>query len=60
MNTDFSAWDRATLEQFARDVYSELLVLQADQRVLLDSIRLLIKDSDKIPSPASVPPAIPL
>jgi len=45
--TDFSAWDRKTLEQFARDAADENLVLRADNKALLNYIRTQWKDSAK-------------
>lgn len=37
--TDFSAWERKTLEAFARDAADENLVLRADIKALHEYIR---------------------
>lgn len=40
---DFSAWSRATLERFARDVADQNLQLRADVRTALDAYRALLR-----------------
>ena len=40
---DFSVWDRATLERFARDVADQNLQLRADVRTALNAYRALLR-----------------
>ena len=39
MDTDFSTWDRATLERFAREVADENKQLREDVQMLLKQLR---------------------
>jgi hypothetical protein len=45
--TDFSTWDRKTLERFAQEAASENRELRANQRNLLDYIRKLMAENDR-------------
>jgi hypothetical protein len=42
--TDFAAWDRETLNKFARDAVNELEAVQEELRVALDAYRKLVVD----------------
>lgn len=46
VGTDFSTWDRKTLERFAREAADENRELRANQRNLLDYIRKLMVQLD--------------
>lgn len=41
--TDFTTWDRKTLEQFARQAADENRELHADLRAALDAYRALVR-----------------
>ncbi len=42
--TDFSTWQRETLERFAREVADENLQLRADVRTALDGYRAEVRE----------------
>lgn len=42
--TDFSTWQRETLERFARDAAEEIRELRADVRAALDGLRTEIRE----------------
>lgn len=42
-STDFSSWERQTLESFARDVSAECRALQADLKVAIDAYRRFMR-----------------
>lgn len=45
--TDFKGWSREALEDFARLAADENLVLRADNKVLLEQWRALVKEIEK-------------
>jgi hypothetical protein len=49
--TDFTAWERKTLEAFARQAADDNLVLRADNKVLLEQWRTLVKSQASTPPP---------
>jgi hypothetical protein len=53
--TDFSTWDRPTLERFAREAADENRELRADLRAALDAYRFAVSEAPP-PNPASRPP----
>lgn len=49
--TDFSTWDRSTLERFAREAADENRELRADLRTALDAYRVLVVSAGGHTSP---------
>jgi hypothetical protein len=46
--TDFSTWNRATLEKFAADCSTELCITQADLKTAMKGYRQLITEIDNL------------
>ena len=54
MTTNFSMWDRVTLEQFARDVANENMHLKADLQTALAAWRNELKEHTNETQPTAV------
>ena len=54
MTTNFSMWDRVTLEQFARDVANENTHLKADLQTALAAWRNELKEQTNETKPTAV------
>lgn len=51
---DFETWSQENLAKFAHDCWEENMQLREDRRILLNQLRQLIKENDKLQ--ALVPP----
>jgi len=46
--SDFSSWDRQTLDEFAAAVYNELVQTQQDLKIALDAYRKELIKNEKL------------